>query len=227
MSQEEDKATGEEGHPQQIAGPPRAVLVEDIIPFPVLVWTFVCLILLVILLLSPNWLESMRAVMARRESRAGDFKTAVSYYETLARMRPNNPSYLGELAYAYAALGRHQEAVEKYQKATEVLLAQPPPSDDDRGAVAPTPDHYAGVIGASYFMSGNFAEAKTYLERFLRSNKLDGLSHYYMAQIYLKENNVDLAAAHLGAAKVAGLSDERLAPVRQALLEKRLPSELR
>jgi tetratricopeptide (TPR) repeat protein len=202
--------------------------VEELIPIPVLVGTFAVLIVVVISLLSPGWMENMRAVLARLESRAHNHEKALAYYEALVKDRPDNPSYLGELAYTLVGLGRYDEAVQMYEKATELLLAMPMPDSEERGVVRPSPDHYSAEIGRALFLAGKLSEAKVRLERYLKNvNRQHGMSHYYLAQIYLKEGNLEQAAAHLVAARDSGLGEDLLQPVRKEILNYRLPEDLR
>jgi CHAT domain-containing protein/Tfp pilus assembly protein PilF len=132
------------------------------------------------------------------EHRKGDWETAISYFTQAQPLLDETaePEFMGEisagLADAFNESGLPEIGLTHYQRALEHF----------RLTEDPTAVRYATWgLGRTYYLLGDFEEAKNHLEQVLAAAKpasaYSGMSHQYLGYAYFSTREYDVALQHL------------------------------
>lgn len=118
-----------------------------------------------------------------------DYETALLYFSKALDENPNKAEYYLEQGYAYAALGRYEEARTAFEAAIVEQNLELTRKNNKRAWRA---------IGITYYEEGKYTEAKTYFEKALGEELLPELSadvRMYLADALECEGDFDAAIA--------------------------------
>ncbi|MBR6536837.1 MAG: tetratricopeptide repeat protein [Lachnospiraceae bacterium] len=122
-------------------------------------------------------------------AKEADYETALLYFSKALDENPNKAEYYLEQGYAYAALGRYEEARTAFEAAVVEQNLELTRKNNKRAWRA---------IGIAYYEEGKYAEAKTYFEKALEEELLPELSadvRMYLADALECEGDFDAAIA--------------------------------
>lgn len=138
---------------------------------------------------------------------SGNMDRGVSELEKLVAKNPNDATTRSNLGVAYLRLGKSDEAIEHFERALQILRAQPSGSNDEdsKGVASKLMDEIpASVIqvnmGAAYLNLQNYEKAKDVLEQARQADPDNFEVHSNLAQAYLRMGQVDEAIDSIHAA---------------------------
>lgn len=177
--------------------------------------------------LNPN-LPTVRGLRGLYFQRTGNFRSALTEFQTAALLDPKNPAWQVSMGETYSKLGDLIRAMQSYQTATQLapddvsywrLLALfcaqnninvkdiGVPAAEKAVILAQKDSASQDLLGWLLFMDARYPEAERILLKAIELDPKNASAHYHLGMLYMEKEQRDLAYSHFVSARDLGNND--------------------
>ena len=176
--------------------------------------------------------STVRGLRGLYYQRTGNYRAALTEFQTAAAMEPDNPTWLVSIGESHAKLGDLIDALGAYQKATTLAPEDPGywrllaifcaqnnvnvkdvgvPAAQKSVLLAKEDPAALDVLGWLLTLDARHEEAARILNRALELDPRNGSAHLHLGMLYMQTNDRDSAYEHLVQARELGNKEAEMA----------------